>query len=155
MKDKNDNSFYLQTSGLYALNHSLSHPFFKCLCDCWTFTKACGNLSSINHHQISCNDSSDGSQDKKHDRQHYEEWALWFQLKLEVVRLVKSPRDRKKIKERQKETLLWCSGSSGSHQKQQREETINYEYITDENRLLERAEDGRRTGCQSFITHKI
>lgn len=32
--------------------------------------------------------------------------------------------------------------------------TINYEYITDENRLLERAEQGRRTGCQPFITHR-
>ena len=57
------------------------------------------------------------------------------------------------IKERRTEKLLWCSGSSGSHQKAaaEREETINYEYITDENRRLEGAEEGRRTGCQPFI----
>lgn len=85
--------FRLQTSTL--LDHSLSHPYFNCLYNHWTFTKTCGNLSSINHPEISCDDSFDVSQDKKHDRQHYKEWALWFQLELEVVKLVKSPRERK------------------------------------------------------------
>ena len=63
-----------------------------------------------------------------------------------------SKKEKKYRKERQTEKASSdVHGSSGSHQKRQREETINYEYITDENRLSEEAKDGRRTGCQPFI----
>lgn len=57
--------------------------------------------------------------------------------------------DRKKKHRRKTEKLLSYSASSGSHQKQQREGTINYEYITDEKRLL--VPRRAREECQPFI----
>lgn len=63
----------------------------------------------MNHHEISRDDSFDGSQDEKCYRRHYKDRALWFELELEVVRLVKDTKKKKSNKrqtDRQTEKFL-------------------------------------------------
>lgn len=65
----------------------------------------------MNHHEISRDDSFDGSQDEKCYRRHYKDRALWFELELEVVRLVKDTKKKNQIKDRQTDRkvslMLW------------------------------------------------